>query len=96
MNYKLRQFIDGWTKVDTFLLWLCVMVVLVCVISWEAYSQPIKQPYIPIQPRGVMLNAYPQIDGAASTTTLPAATNIVPVYVKDKECLKLMSGLICN
>ena len=84
--------------VDLFLAIIVIGMVLVCIVSWEVYAkQPTPKIYTPIQPRGEILptlNA--QIDGAASTTTLPAATNVVPVYVKDKTCFKLMSGLICN
>ena len=75
--------------VDLILGWLVVMAVVICVVVWSGYMQAIKQPYIPIQPRGELLptfNYAPQIDGAASTTTLPAPTNVVPPHYQNKTC----------
>ena len=88
---------------DIILMVICLVAVLVSLFFWLWYIQsvniPISVPNLPIMPRGQLLptlNAYPQIDGAASTTTLPAATNVVPVYVKDKTCFKLMDTTVCQ
>ena len=74
---------------DIILMVICILAVLVCLFFWLWYGQAIKQSYTPIQPRGELLptfNYAPQIDGAASTTTLPAATNVVPSHYQNKIC----------
>ena len=101
MNYKLRQFIDGWTVADTILLMIVLAAVFICIEIWIGYNQTLQGP---IEPRGPYVEQFTGWQNSTSTliyspitdTSTPDTFKPNPSYDKTKQCLKLGNQLVCQ